>query len=103
MQTKYDFQVDVCSRRHKHRPFTVLFATAKRFGLENAPVKKGFSTSKKCKGGKKIIGRLHSKINTVRRHPGNDGEASHHGQGVPFERGEGVEAFLRGADQRRPS
>ena len=47
-----------------------LFAKAKRFavwfGLENAPVKKGFSTSKMCRGGKKIIGRLHSKINTVR-------------------------------------
>ena len=39
------------------------FAKAKRFGLEKAPVKKGFVVSKKCRGGKKIIGRLHSKIN----------------------------------------
>ena len=35
-----------------------------RFGLENTPVKKGFSASKMCRGRKKIIGRLHSKINT---------------------------------------
>ena len=47
----YAAKVDVC------------FAKAKRFGLEKAPVKKGFVVSKKCRGGKKIIGRLHSKIN----------------------------------------
>ena len=35
-----------------------------RFGLENTPVKKGFSASKMFRGRKKIIGRLHSKINT---------------------------------------
>ena len=46
---KYDFRVDVCSNKHKHRPFTTQ-TKGKRFGLENAPVEKGFLARKSCRG-----------------------------------------------------
>ena len=61
---KYDFRVDVCRNRHKYKPFTTGKTVCGFVRLENARVKKRFSATKKCRGGKKIIGRLLSKINT---------------------------------------
>ena len=61
---KCDFRVDLYAA--KSIGLSQLFAKAKRFAIWFGKCirQKGFSASKMCRGRKKIIGILHSKINT---------------------------------------